>query len=124
LQQEIFAEFMQLAQVYAGTPNAVPFKTLLKMSPLPKRLELINQLEADQAEMQQSLAQSPQTQYAAAKAGADIAETQSKTAKNAADAKLTEVKTVKEALAGHMMAAQGIQPAGPPGANGSQAPQV
>jgi hypothetical protein len=128
LEQEIWADFLQLAQAYIGTPQQVPFKTLVRLSPLPKRYELLNQLEADQAEMQQSLASSPQMQYQMRQAGADIAETETKAVKNAADAKLTEVKTTIEAMHGQAEAAAlaaGLPPPGrieQPGANGSQAP--
>lgn len=96
LQQEVFNELMQLVPAYQGTPQMPSLKTIIRMSPLPKRLEVIKQLEMDEAAAAQAAA--PAMQLDQAGKVADVQKTQ-------ADTKLTEVKTVTEAMRGHMEAA-------------------
>jgi hypothetical protein len=95
LQQEIFNEILQLVPAYQGTPQMPPLTTIIRMSPLPKRLEIIKQLEGDQAK---------QAQAAAPAQNLEMADKQADIGKKQAETKLTEVKTVTEAMRGHMEA--------------------
>jgi hypothetical protein len=107
LQQEVFAEFMQLAQI---NPQAYPPKFLIQISPLPEKQKLLKALEGAQAEAAQAAA--PQMQMAAAEKTADINKTNSETVKNLADAKSKEVGAVTDAMHGHMIAAGHVPPPG------------
>lgn len=114
LEQEVFAELSQLAQVYG--PQAVPFEIILEASSLPEKRKLIDKLKAYQA--QQAPIQQAQQQMQMAGAQADIqkkqadarksqagaAETQSNINLRNAQAGLAEVQTVAAALAAHVEA--------------------
>lgn len=102
LQQEIWSEFMKLASAYVGTPQQIPLKTLIKISPLPKKREVIKEIESDQAEAAQGAA--PVQQIQQAQAGANVDKTKSETAKNIAQTKAIEIGGVRDAMGGHMEA--------------------
>ena len=112
LQQEIFAEFAKLAAAYG--PQAVPFDVLVKMSSIPKKQEILDDLEAAQAKQGAGQAQMMQQQaeLAVKKALADIAETNSKALLNEANTRLKEVQIVETAMDAHMRAKT---PQPPPG---------
>jgi len=105
LQQEIFTELTQLAQAYG--PQAVPFKVLLQMSPLPRKQELINMLEEAQAEVAQQ--QQGVMQGKMAELQAQINKINSEVARNMANAGLAEVQTAATALQAHVTAHAGAQ---------------
>ena len=99
LEQEIFQDLLQLAQAYVGTPQMVPFSVLLKLSQIPKKREVLKELEGIQA--QQAQAAQPAQQLKIAGEAAKVAETQSKTELNKAKANETEIGAVRDALQGH-----------------------
>jgi Skp family chaperone for outer membrane proteins len=106
LEQEIFEELAQLAQTYG--PQNVPFSLVIEMSSLPKKRELIQKLQAFQAEQQQAQAAALQ-QKMATEGAADAASTASDlaTARNKnAQALLYEVQAVVKALEGHIAATE------------------
>lgn len=103
LQQEIYADLVQLAQAYG--PDKVPFEFIIEMSPLPKKRELVQKLDQLRAEAAQQNQAAGQVQ--AAMATAKIAETESKAALNTANAKKAEVQATTQALDGAMKASQG-----------------
>jgi len=100
LEQEIWADLVQLAQTYG--PQAVPFEVMLEMSPLPNKYRLKKMLKQAQAEAAQAAA--PAIQLKTADATAKVEKTQSETAKNTATAKKTEIEGVKTAVEGHIAA--------------------
>jgi hypothetical protein len=98
LEQEVFAELVQLAQAYG--PQAVPFPVLLEMSSLPKKREIIDKLEGYQA--QQAPIHQAQMQAQMAKMEADLAEIKSNIRKNSTQADLNEANTVAAAMKAHL----------------------
>jgi len=115
LEQEIWADLVQLAQTYG--PQAVPFEVMLEMSPLPNKYRLKKMLKQAQAEAAQAAA--PAMALKTADAQAQIGKTQSETAKNTATAKKTEIDAVKTAMEGHMAAVgAGTGPMSPPNGAG------
>lgn len=114
LEQEIFAELSQLAQVYG--PQAVPFEIILEASSLPDKRQLIEKLKAYQAQnapqqqaaqqltMAEGQAKVTKMQADAAKAGAGAQETQANIVLKQAQAGFAEVQTVNAALEGHIKA--------------------
>lgn len=105
LEQEIFAELAQLAQSYG--PQAVPFSVMLELSSISKKREVLDKLEAYQAQ-NAPIAQAQQ-QGAMAKMAADIELIKSTINKNNAAANLSEAQTVTTALAGHLQVTQAAQ---------------
>jgi hypothetical protein len=99
LQQEQFQDLIELAKMYVGTPQMVPFSVLLKLSSIPKKREVLKELEGIQA--QQAQASQPVEQLKMAGEAAKVAETQSKTELNKAKANQTEVSAVRDAMQGH-----------------------
>lgn len=105
IQQEQFTELAKLASIYG--PQEVPFDVVLKASGLPKKRELIEQLEARKKQGSE-----PPPQVAAAmelemaSKQAEIGETQAKTEQAAANA----LKTFAEAQATEMQSAWINQP--------------
>lgn len=118
LEQEVFAELAQLAQVYG--PQAVPFQIMLELSSIPKKREIIEKLE--QAQAAQAPAQQMQMQATMAKMQADLAEIQSNIKKNNSQADLNEANTVVAAMTAHLDVTKAAQL--PPGIvlNGSGTP--
>lgn len=121
LEQEIFAELSQLAQVYG--PQAVPFEIILEASSLPDKRKLIEKLKAYQAAqapiqqaqqqlgMQKMQAETQKMQADAQKSQADAGKAQAGSAETAANinlrnaqAGLAEVQTVAAAIPAHIAA--------------------
>ena len=115
VQQEIFSELTQLAQV--DGPQNVPFDVVLEMAPIPRRREVLKKLEMARAASAQAAI--PAQQLAVAEKTADIQKTKSEMVKNLAAAKAQEVETVRSAMEGHMAA---VTPMPPPGMTGDQGP--
>lgn len=126
LQQEVFAELSQLAQVYG--PQAVPFEIILEASSLPDKRKIIDKLKAYQAaqapiqQAQQQLgmekmqAETQKMQADASKSQADAGKAQAGSAETAANinlrnaqAGLAEVQTVAAALTAHVQAHSAAQ---------------
>lgn len=120
LEQEIYSDLLELAKAYIGTPQMVPFSVMLKLSQIPKKREVLKQLEGIQ--QQQAAAAAPAQQLDMAQKGADLEKTRSETEKNLASARKDEVSTVRDAMQGH---AEALNPHAmlppPPGASGASA---
>lgn len=112
LEQEIFQELAQLAQVYG--PQAVPFEIILEASSLPEKRKIIEKLKAYQA--QQAPVQQEAQQLQAGKAKAGIAKdnatalaTEASIRLKEAQTGLAEVQTVTTALEAHITATNAAQ---------------
>lgn len=124
LEQEIYSDVLELSKAYIGTPQQVPISILLRLSPVPKKRELIKEMEAIQ--QQQAQAAQPVQQLDMAQKSANVEKTHSEVEKNLAQAKKDEVSTVRDAMQGHVEAlnphAMLPPPPGDTGANAGPTP--
>lgn len=134
LEQEVFAELSQLAQVYG--PQNVPFEVILEASSLPKKRELINKLrqfQAQQAQQQGNIAQmqaaeqqakTQKTMNEASNAGASALQKEASIDLTKAQTGLIEVQTVEQAMLAniHANAAAQLPPGFTIGPSGQHVP--
>lgn len=102
LQQEQFAQLMELLQSNPAWGQEVTFGDAVEMSSIINKRDIIKRLK-ERAE-QNAQAQQMQQQIAAQGAQAELQKTQSETAKNVASATKTEAETVKMAMDAAMAA--------------------
>lgn len=93
IQQEQFSELAKIAQ---GRPDLVPFSTLLKLSSLRNKDELIKEIEERQNAAQQAQQQAAEVE--SAETQADIEATQAKSAKTKAETTETVIDTVQKLI--------------------------
>lgn len=122
LQEEQFKDLVQLMSANPAYAAQVPFKTVIKLSAIPHKREILDEIDqASQANaQQQQQAQQQQIQLAVQTAMAKIEETRANTAKTAAQTEQigvdTQLSMAEAALnafqAGHALEAQSDAPQG------------
>jgi hypothetical protein len=105
LDQEVWAELMDLLKAYP--PGTIPFETAVEMSPISKKREIIQKIEAQKeaAAPQQQMAMQAQM----AKFQAELEEIKSTIRKNDSQSDLNEANTVATAMKAHLEVNRAVQ---------------